>query len=117
IPVGVAHFKAGKIYALGVTGTPPSPLLPDLAPVSAIYSEFVISPWLALFAPVSTPPAVTQLVRNELKKAYADPDLQQKLATRAVEPAWSPGAELPKGIEADTAKWVDLFKWAGARGE
>src|SRR5262245_18546800 len=77
IPVGLAHFKAGKVYALGVTGTAPSPLLPDLAPVSAIYSEFVISPWLALFAPVSTPPAVTQLVRNELKKAYADPDLQQ----------------------------------------
>jgi tripartite-type tricarboxylate transporter receptor subunit TctC len=117
IPVGMAHFKAGKVYALGVTGTAPSPLLPDLAPVSAIYPGFVISPWLALFAPVATPPAVTQLVRDELKKAYADPDLQQKLATLALEPAWLSAAELSQRIEADTAKWMDLFKSAGAKTE
>jgi tripartite-type tricarboxylate transporter receptor subunit TctC len=28
IPLGMVHFKAGKVYALGVTGTAPSPLLP-----------------------------------------------------------------------------------------
>jgi tripartite-type tricarboxylate transporter receptor subunit TctC len=117
IPVGTAHFKAGKVYALGVTGTAPSPLLPELAPLSAIYPGFVISPWLALFAPVATPPAVTQLVRDELKKAYADPELQQKLAILALEPAWLSGAELSQRIEADTAKWMDLFKSAGAKAE
>jgi tripartite-type tricarboxylate transporter receptor subunit TctC len=113
----MAHFKAGKVYALGVTGTAPSPLLPDLAPLSAIYSELVISPWLALFAPVATPPAVMQLVRDELKKAYADPDLQQKLATLALEPAWLSSAELSQRIEADTAKWMDLFKSADTKAE
>ena len=117
IPVGMAHFKAGKVYALGVTGTAPSPLLPDLAPVSAIHPELVISPWLALFAPVATPPAVTQLVRDELKKAYADPNLEQKLAVLGLEPAWLSGAELSQRIEADTAKWMDLFKSAGAKAE
>src|SRR5262245_33794473 len=117
IPVGMAHFTASKVYALGVTGTAPSPLVPDLAPLSAIYSELVISPWLALFAPVATPPAVTQLVRDELKKAYADPDLQQKLAALALEPAWLSSAELSQRIEADTAKWMDLFKSAGDKAE
>ena len=117
IPLGMAHFKAGKVYALGVTGTAPSPLLPELAPVSAIYPEFVISPWLALFAPVATPPVVTQLLRDELKKAYADPDLQQKLAILALEPAWLSGAELSQRIEADTVKWMDLFKSAGVKAE
>jgi tripartite-type tricarboxylate transporter receptor subunit TctC len=116
IPLAMVHFKAGKVYALGVTGTAPSPLLPDLSPLSAIYPGFVISNWQALFAPVATPPAVTQLVRDELKKAYADPELQQKLAILALEPAWLSGAELSQRIEADTAKWVDLFK-AGAKAE
>jgi tripartite-type tricarboxylate transporter receptor subunit TctC len=117
IPLGLVHLKAGKVYALGVTGTTPSPLLPELAPVSAIYPEFVMSPWLALFAPVATPPAVTQLVRDELKKVYADRDLEQKLATLALEPAWLSGTELSQRIEADTAKWMDLFKSAGAKAE
>jgi tripartite-type tricarboxylate transporter receptor subunit TctC len=117
IPLGVAHFRAGKVYALGVTGTAPSPLLPEVAPVSTIYPELVISPWLALFAPVATPPVVTQLLRDELKKAYADTDLQQKLAILALEPAWLSGAELSQRIEADTAKWMDLFKSAGVKAE
>jgi tripartite-type tricarboxylate transporter receptor subunit TctC len=57
------------------------------------------------------------LVRDELKKAYTDPDLQQKLAILALEPAWLSGAELSQRIEADTAKWMDLFKSAGAKAE
>jgi tripartite-type tricarboxylate transporter receptor subunit TctC len=112
IPLGMVHFKAGKIYALGVTGTAPSPLLPELAPLSAIYPGFVISTWLALFAPVATPLAATQLLHDELKKAYADPELQQKLATLALDPAWLSGAELSRRIETDTAKWTDLIKAA-----
>jgi len=117
IPLGMVHFKAGKVYALGVTGSAPSPLLPDLSPLSAIYPGFVISPWLGLFAPGATPPAVTQSLHDELKKAYADPELQQKLAILALDPAWLSGAELSRRIETDTAKWMDLFKSAGARAE
>src|SRR5262249_37051704 len=88
IPLGMVHFKAGKIYALGVTGTAPSPLLPELAPLSAIYPGFVISTWLALFAPLATPPAVTQVLHDELKKAYADPDFQQNFPPPAQTRAW-----------------------------
>jgi tripartite-type tricarboxylate transporter receptor subunit TctC len=117
IPLGMVHFKAGKIYALGVTGTAPSPLLPELAPLSAIYPGFVISTWQALFAPLATPPAVTQVLHDELKKAYADPELQQKLATLALDPAWLSGAELSRRIEADTAKWTDLIKAANVKPE
>jgi tripartite-type tricarboxylate transporter receptor subunit TctC len=112
IPLGMVHFKAGKIYALGVTGTAPSPLLPELAPLSAIYPGFVISTWQALFAPVATPPAATKLLHDELQKAYADPELQQKLATLALDPAWLSGAELSRRIETDAAKWADLIKAA-----
>jgi tripartite-type tricarboxylate transporter receptor subunit TctC len=72
----------------------------------------VISIWLALFAPVATPQVVTQLIQDELKKAYADPKLQQKLATLALEPAWLSGAELSRRIETDTAKWMGLIKAA-----
>ena len=112
IPLGMVHFKAGKVYALGVTGTAPSPLLPDLGPLSAIYPGFVISTWQGLFAPVVTPSAVMQLLHDELKKAYADPDLQQKLAILALDPAWLSGAELARRVETDTTKWMDLINAA-----
>ena len=57
------------------------------------------------------------MVRDELKKAYADPDFEHKLAVLGLEPAWLSDAELSQRIEADTAKWMDLFKSAGAKAE
>jgi tripartite-type tricarboxylate transporter receptor subunit TctC len=86
--------------------------LPDLSPLSAIYPGFEISTWLGLFAPGATPPAVIQSLHDELKKAYADPELQQKLAILALDPAWLSGAELSRRIETDTVKWTDLIKAA-----
>src|SRR6516165_8131225 len=79
IPLGMAHFKAGKVYALGVTGTAPSSLLPELAPLSAIYPGFVISTWLGLFAPIATPPAVTQSLQDELKRLTPIPNCSKSL--------------------------------------
>ena len=52
-----------------------------------------------------------------LRRLMPDPDLQQKLATLALEPAWLSSAELSQRIEADTAKWMGLFKSAGAKAE
>jgi tripartite-type tricarboxylate transporter receptor subunit TctC len=53
IPVGLPHVRAGKLYALGVTGAKPSPLVPGLAPLSATYPGVVLSNWYASGSPAS----------------------------------------------------------------
>jgi len=117
IAQGVVHFKAGKLHALGVTGTAPSPLLPAVAPMSATYPDLVISNWHALFAPVGTPAATTQFLHDEFKTVYADPELQARLVILGIDPAWLAGTELARRIETATAKWTEFIRTANIKAE
>jgi len=109
---GIVHVKAGKLSALGVTGTAASPLVPEVAPLAATFPGLVISNWHAMFVPAGTPAAVTDFLRDEMKAVYSDEALQQKLAAMAIDPAWLSAAELSRAIAVDTAKWTDFIKAA-----
>ena len=118
-PIGVAlpHIKAGTVYALGVTGPKPSPLVPGVAPLAASYPGLVISAWYGLFAPIGTPAAVTGKLQDEFKKIFAEPDLQPKLSGLGLDPEWISGADLSKKIASDTAKWREFVTAANIKAE
>jgi tripartite-type tricarboxylate transporter receptor subunit TctC len=117
IPVGLPHVKAGKLHALGVTGTKPSPLVPGLAPLSATYPDVVLSNWYAVFAPARTPAAVVQFLQAELEKVYADAAVRERLAGIGLDPVWMPGLQLAKAIETDGERWARVIKSANIRAE
>jgi tripartite-type tricarboxylate transporter receptor subunit TctC len=112
IAQGLVHVKAGKLYALGVTGTAPSPLLPEIAPLSATFPGLVISNWHELLAPVGTPLAVTQFLSDEFNKVFADAELQQRMVTMGIDPAWLSGFELSRTTAKDVATWAEFIKAA-----
>jgi tripartite-type tricarboxylate transporter receptor subunit TctC len=113
IQQALPFIRAGKVNALGVAGSKPSPLLPGVAPLSAIYPSLVMTQWYGLFAPAQTPAAVCDPLTAEFKKIYADPELQNKLISIGLEPTWIPSAELSQRIAADLKKWHDLMSLAG----
>lgn len=106
-------IRAGKVNALGVAGSKPSPLLPGVAPLSATFPGLVMAQWYGLFAPAHTPAAVSEQLTAEIKKIYADSELQNKLTSIGLEPTWIPGAELSARIATDLKKWHDLMSLAG----
>ena len=118
-PIGVAlpHIKAGTVYALGVTGLQPSPLLPGVAPLAASYPGFVISAWYGLFAPAGTPASVTGMLHDEFKKIYADPELEPKLTALGLDPEWMSGANLSQRIANEIVKWRDFVAVANIHAE
>jgi len=118
-PIGVAlpHIKAGTVYALGVTGLEPSPLLPGAAPLAASYPGLIISAWYGLFAPAGTPASVTSMLHDEFKKIYADPELAPKLAALGLDPEWMSGAKLTQRIASEIIKWRDFVAVANIHAE
>jgi len=110
-PIGAAlsFIKAGKAYALGVTGPNPSSLLPDVAPLAASYPGLVISNWFGLLAPAHTPALVRDMLQDEFRAISADAELQRKLLAIGLEPTWISGADLAKRIMSDTAKWHEFM--------
>jgi tripartite-type tricarboxylate transporter receptor subunit TctC len=117
IPVGLPHVKAGKLRALGVTGAKPSPLVPELAPLSATYPGVVLSNWYAVFAPPRTPAAVVRFLQDELEKVYADASVRERLSSIGLDPVWMPAPQLAQAIDVDGERWARLIKGANIRPE
>jgi tripartite-type tricarboxylate transporter receptor subunit TctC len=118
-PIGVAlpHIKAGTVYALGVTGSESSPLLPEVTPLAASYPGLVISAWYGLFAPSGTPDSVTNILRDEFKKIFTEPELQPTLLALGLTREWVSGSDLVQKIASDTAKWRDFIAAANIHAE
>jgi tripartite-type tricarboxylate transporter receptor subunit TctC len=115
IPQALPHVKAGSVYALGVAGAQPSSLLPELAPLSASYPGLIVFAWFGLFAPAATPASVEGVLENEVKKIFADRELQGRLISLGLDPDWKSGADLSRRIEGDTAKWRDFIQAANIK--
>jgi tripartite-type tricarboxylate transporter receptor subunit TctC len=117
IPQALPHVKAGGVYALGVTGLEPSPLLPELAPLSAGYPGLVISAWYGMFAPVATPQSVAGALESSLKKIFADSELQRRLIPLGLDPDWRSGADLSQRIASDSTRWRELIRTTNIKQE
>jgi tripartite-type tricarboxylate transporter receptor subunit TctC len=110
IALEMSHVKSGKLNALGVTGTAPSRLAPELPPIAASYPGLVISNWFALFAPVGTSADVTNFLRDELDAVYRDDELQGKLTVMGLDPVWQSSTGLTEAIKKDSTKWMEFIK-------
>jgi tripartite-type tricarboxylate transporter receptor subunit TctC len=118
-PIGVAlpQIKAGTVHALGVTGSEPSPLLPGVTPLVTSYPGLVISAWYGLFAPAGTPASVINILHDEFKKIFADPELQPTLLALGLTREWVSGSDLVQKIANDIAKWRDAIVTANIHAE
>ena len=118
-PIGAAlpHIKAGTVYALGVTGSKPSPLLPDLAPLANAYPGLVISAWYGAFAPVGTPASIIGALQDAFGRVFADTAVQSKLPALGLDPEWLSGPDLSRRIVADIGKWRDFVTAANIHAE
>ena len=118
-PIGVAlpQVKVGNVYALGVTGVEASPLLPGITPLAASYPGLVISAWYGLFAPSGTPDSVTNILHDEFKKIFAEPEVQPTLLALGLTREWVSGSDLVQKIASDIAKWRDFTAAANIHAE
>lgn len=110
------HVKSGKLKALGVTGTKPSPVIPEVMPISAQgLPDVITSIWYAVFAPSSTPPAILNKIRDSLKKVFDDPEVRQRLAGVGLDPIWMDAAALTATIGSDLEKWTRVVQKTGIK--
>ena len=117
VATGLAHVKAGKLRAVGVTGSARSPQIPEIAPLAATYPGLVISNFYALYAPPGTPAAITARLRDDMRHVWEDREVRERLTMQAIEVSWLEGAELSRRIDADLAKWARVVKAANVKSE
>ena len=112
-PPTVPLVMAGPLRALAVTGAKRLAELPDVPSMAEVgLPDVNIGLWSGLFAPAGAPPAITQKLETELRRAIQSPEVADKLKVLGVNPGGIPSDELRRLIEADIKLTADVVKAA-----
>lgn len=118
LPSSMSFIKAGKLRALGVTSSKPSPALPDVPTIASTGGElanYEASSWFGVLAPAGTPKDIVDKLQKEIAKALSSPDVKEKLVAQGAEPVGNTPEQFAKHIEAETKKWAAVVKASGAK--
>jgi tripartite-type tricarboxylate transporter receptor subunit TctC len=117
-PNVLPHVKAGKLRALGSSGTLRSPMTPDVPTVAeAGVAGYDVMVWFGLVAPAGTPREVVDKLNAEVRKILAMPDVRDRFLAQGVEPLGSTPEQFGEHIKAQMAKWGKVVRDAGVKAE
>lgn len=102
--LAMAHIKAGKLRAIGVTSSGRSTLVPELPSLAeAGVQGFNLEIWNAIAAPNSLPQPVVARLSALFSAIARSPDMRQKLFQQGWQVVGSSAEGLAKRIQLDTA--------------
>ncbi|HET7729273.1 MAG TPA: tripartite tricarboxylate transporter substrate binding protein [Usitatibacter sp.] len=117
-PNVLPHVKAGKLRALGSSGTRRSPLTPDVPTVAeAGVAGYEVMVWFGVVAPAGTPREVIAKLNGEITRILALPDVRERFLAQGVEPVGSTPEQFGEHIRAQMAKWRKVVEDAGVKAE
>jgi tripartite-type tricarboxylate transporter receptor subunit TctC len=112
----IAHVKAGRLRAIGVSAAQRSGALPDVPTiVEAGVPGYEMNPWIGTFAPAGTPRSAIDKLNTEINKALKLPDVAHNLSAQALDPWTSTPDEFGARLKIDYDKYAKLIKLTGAR--
>lgn len=117
-PAALPLAKAGKLRILAAAAPKRSALLPDVPTFEEAGVRGVhVSNWYSVMSVGGTPQPVIKRLHEELMKAINSPDLRERLASGALEPAPTTPEGFRNLIAAELQRWAQLIREAGIRQE
>lgn len=114
----VPHVKAGKLVALGATGSGRGPALPDVPTVTEQGYKFDGDGWFGVFAPRGTPATIVGRVNEELNRILATEDMRQRFrAQNMLTPPIKTVEQFAATVRADMEMWQALARAANLKVE
>ncbi|MFM8555437.1 MAG: Bug family tripartite tricarboxylate transporter substrate binding protein [Betaproteobacteria bacterium] len=118
LPPAVPHIKAGRLIGLAVTSGSRNAAIPDVPTIAeAGFTGFEDESWGGVWLPVGTSAAVTARLRDELDRAVASPDLQERLRNIGFEANNLRGDAFGGMVRRELDKWQRVVKETGAKVE
>ena len=116
-PSVLAHIKAGKLTAIGVTSQKRSALAPDVATIAEALPGYEVELVYAIVAPAGTPREVVARLNAEIAKVLQESETRERLAGQGFEVRTSTPEQLGDYIRSELAKWAPIVKESGAKPE
>lgn len=110
------QLQAGRLRAIGVTGSRRAGALPDVPTIAASgLPGYEIVGWHGIFAPAGTPRDVVERLSATIGKILATPDIRELWNTQAMEIAPSSPELFARRLQFDYDRYGKLIKDAGIK--
>jgi tripartite-type tricarboxylate transporter receptor subunit TctC len=118
VPAAAPHIKAGKLRALALVAPQRAAALPEVPTVAeAGLPNFEVTTWYGILAPAGTPRTIVTRLNADLVKIMHSPDLKERLAAMATDPATSTPEEFAEYIKREIVKWGEVVRQAGLKAD
>jgi len=108
-------IKAGKLKALGVTGSQRSQVAPEIPTISESgLNGYEVFAWNGVLAPGGTPKAVILQLNEEIKKAMVNPNVREKFSTQGFAAIGNSPEQFTSFLKDEVEKWSKTVKASGA---
>ena len=116
VPTAVAgHVKAGKLKALGYTGSQPLPGLNVPTFAQAGLPAFDMNSWNGIFVAAGTPKPIVDKLSAEIGRILALPDVREKFAAQGQDPHYLNAEQFGAMLASDRQKYGAIIKTANIK--
>ena len=117
LPSVLGQINGGTVKALAVTTKQRSKVLPNVptmaeAGASVGLSDFNVSAWFGLAAPIGLPPTVAKRLEQALEKVSKEADVIRTMESRGADVGFMNAAQMIQFMAADAAKWKRVAAFA-----
>lgn len=114
-PVVAPYAQAGRLRALAITSAKRSPYYPQVPAVSETVPGFEVLSWGGIVGPAKLPKDIVTRMNAEVRKALADPGVQERFRKLGAEPVGGTPDEFRDLARRESVKWAKVIKTSGAK--
>ena len=114
-PGALPHIKAGRLRALGATGSKRMVAAPDLPTIGETVKGYDVTSSYGFVLPLRTPKAIVTRLHRETAAIVKKPEVSGKLIALGYEVEGNTPAEFAAQIKSELAKWAKVIKIANVK--
>jgi len=112
------HIRDGKLRLLATAAAQRFSVLGDTPTVAESgLPGYALYPWLGLFVPGKTPPAITAKINAEVARIMNSAEVRARLVPQGIDISTGSPEALASLIAEDSARWGKLMREAGVKPE
>ena len=115
-PVAGPHVQAGRVRALGISGSQRSSTYPDIPTIAESgVPGFEVVAWGGLIGPANMPKELVTRLNTEIRTALAHPPVKERFRALGAETEPGTPEEFRELSRRETEKWARVIKFSGAK--
>jgi tripartite-type tricarboxylate transporter receptor subunit TctC len=110
LSAAIAHVRAKRLRALGVTSPTRTKQLPDVPAVAETLPGFENLGWFGFMVPTGTPKHVVAKIYQDTVAALKDPAIAKRFDDLGMVPVGNTPADFAKAIKEESARWAVVIR-------